>query len=214
VSFGDEITPEASRRVRALLGCLQADPVPGTRNLHPAYCSLLIKFDPCLATHAQVERGVRERLARAGALPPAAPRRVEVPVCYDEGFGPDLASLAESQHLKVDDVIRIHSQQTYTVFFLGFAPGFAYLGMVPEAIAVPRLAVPRRRVDCGSVGIAGQQTGIYPCPVPAGWQIIGRTPLAMFRADREPMALLAAGDEVRFRPIGPEEFVRIEKGGA
>ena len=213
VSFGDEIAPEANQQVRALLGRLQADPVAGTRNLHPAYSSLLIKFDPCRTTHAQVERAVRGHLARMGTAPAAAPRQVEIPVCYGQAFGPDLAGVAESQHLKVEDVVRIHSQQTYTVFFLGFAPGFAYLGMVPEAIAVPRLAVPRRRVEAGSVGIAGEQTGIYPCPVPGGWQIIGRTPLAMFQPDREPMALLAAGDEVRFRPIGPDEFERIQRHG-
>jgi len=99
------------------------------------------------------------------------------------------------------------------VYFLGFVPGFAYLGTVADEIAAPRLASPRRRVEAGSVGIAGHQTGIYPSPVPGGWRLIGRTPLSMFRAERDPMSLLAPGDEVRFRPICRDEYARIEAGG-
>jgi inhibitor of KinA len=134
-------------------------------------------------------------------------------VCYGGDFGPDLAQLASQRGLSVEDFIRIHSQTHYTVYFLGFVPGFVYLSMVPDEIAAPRLAAPRQRVEAGSVGIAGRQTGIYPCAVPGGWQLIGRTPLSMFRTDRDPMALLACGDEVRFRPIGPDEYVRIEEDG-
>ena len=118
------------------------------------------------------------------------------------------------QSLSPEDLIRIHAQTLYTVYFLGFVPGFAYLGVVPDAIAAPRLASPRQRVEAGSVGIAGRQTGIYPCAVPGGWQLIGRTPLGMFRADREPMSLLACGDEVKFRPIQRDEYVQIERSGA
>jgi inhibitor of KinA len=214
VSFGDQISLEAHGRVRALLASLQNEPVAGTVNLHPAYCSLLIKFDPRRTTHQHLERELRERTARMGPGPAGSRRQVEIPVCYDADFGPDLSSLAELRGLLIGDLIRIHSQQTYTVFFLGFVPGFAYLGTVPEAIAAPRLASPRRRVEAGSVGIAGHQTGVYPFPVPGGWQIIGKTPLSMFRADRDPMSLLAVGDEVRFRPIPVGEYVRIERGGA
>ena len=214
VSFGDQISLEAHRQVHWLLACLQNEPVAGMLNLHPAYCSLLIKFDPRRTTHQQVEREVRERMANMDPGSATGRRQVEIPVCYGVDFGPDLASLAELRGLLIDDLIRIHSQQTYTVFFLGFVPGFAYLGTVPETIAAPRLASPRRRVEAGSVGIAGHQTGVYPFAVPGGWQIIGKTPLAMFQADRDPMSLLAVGDEVRFRPIPFDEYVRIERGGA
>ena len=139
---------------------------------------------------------------------------MEVPVCYDAEFGPDLAQLADAAGLTTGQVVRLHSETTYTVYFLGFVPGFAYLGEVPETIAAARLAVPRRRVERGSVGIAGRQTGVYPCAVPGGWRLIGRTPLSMFRPDRDPMSLLLPGDEVRFRPISGEEFARIREAGA
>jgi inhibitor of KinA len=213
VSFGDQITREAHQRVRALLASLQSDPIAATVNLHPAYCSLLIKFDARRTTHEDVEREARERLARADWLEAAPVRQVAVPVCYGGDFGPDLAGVAHLHRLPIEDLIRIHSDETYTVYFLGFVPGFAYLGTVPDAIAAPRLSSPRQRVEAGSVAIAGRQTGIYPCPVPGGWRLIGRTPLAMFRADRDPMSLLAPGDQVRFLPISREQYVRIEKGG-
>ena len=213
VSFGDRITPEAHQRVVALTASLQDQPIAGVLNLHPAYCSLLIKFDLRRTRHEEIERLVQDRMRGAQPALAAAPRQVEIPVCYGGDFGPDLASLAALRRLRVDDLIRIHSQTAYTVFFLGFVPGFAYLGTLPDAIAAPRLSSPRRRVEAGSVGIAGRQTGIYPCPVPGGWNLIGRTPLSMFRIDRDPMALLACGDQVRFLPIGREEFDRMQKAG-
>jgi len=214
VSFGDHISHEAHQQVRALAGSLSGEPIAGTLNIHPAYCSLLIKFDLRRTTHQEVEREVRERLLRVDRAPATTPRQVQIPVCYGGEFGPDLAQLAGQHGLSVEDVIRIHAQAPYTVYFLGFVPGFAYLSMVPDAIAAPRLAVPRQRVEPGSVGIAGRQTGIYPCAVPGGWQLIGRTPLSMFRTDRDPMALLECGDEVRFHPIDSDEYHRIEKDGA
>ncbi|HUD24737.1 MAG TPA: 5-oxoprolinase subunit PxpB [Burkholderiaceae bacterium] len=211
VSFGDRIAAETHDRVRSLLASLQDAPIAGTRNLHPAYCSLLIKFDPLRTTHEAIEREVRDRIGRQDTTTAAAGRQVEIPLCYGGEFGPDLAPLAELRHLSIDDLIRTHSQAAYTVYFLGFVPGFAYLGTVPDTIAAPRLSSPRRRVEAGSVGIAGRQTGIYPCAVPGGWRLIGRTPLPLFRIDRQPMALLAPGDEVRFRPICGDEFVRIKE---
>ena len=171
------------------------------RNLHPAYCSLLIKFDPLLTDHATVERAVRERAAAMEQIVLPEPRVVEIPVSYGGESGPDLEDVARLCGLGVDEVIRIHSQARYLVYFLGFVPGFAYLGGLPDSIAAPRLPAPRKRVEAGSVGIAGSQTGVYPVPTPGGWRIIGRTSLTMFDANREPASLLALGDEVRFRPI-------------
>jgi inhibitor of KinA len=214
VSFGDRIDRAAHRRVRALLASLQQTPPAAIRNLHPAYCSLLIAFDPRGSTHQDLERAIRDRLDRLRPEAVAPGRPVEVPVCYDAEFGPDLAPLADAAGLTTGQVVRLHSETTYTVYFLGFVPGFAYLGEVPETIAAARLAVPRRRVERGSVGIAGRQTGVYPCAVPGGWRLIGRTPLSMFRPDRDPMSLLLPGDEVRFRPISGEEFARIREAGA
>lgn len=213
ISFGERIERGAHLRVRGLLASLQREPIAAVLNLHPAYCSLLVRFDPCRASHAELQEEIRRRFAGLDAGPAAAARQVEVPVCYGGEFGPDLEELALLAGLTEQEVVRLHSQTTYTAYFLGFVPGFAYLGAVPEQIAAARLAAPRRRVESGSVGIAGRQTGIYPCAVPGGWRLIGRTPLSLFRPDRDPMSLLLPGDEVRFRPICADEYPRVRGGG-
>ncbi len=204
ISFGDEISSGVHRKVRKLLLSLEQDRLPGVWNLHPAYCSLLLRFDPCQMEHSELERLVRERAAQLDRveLPPS--RIVEIPVCYGGETGPDLESVAAMHGMTADEVVRLHSEALYTVYFLGFVPGFAYLGGLPEVLATPRRASPRTRVEAGSVGIGGNQTGVYPFATPGGWQIIGRTTLEMFQADRESMSLLEIGDVVRFRPIGPE----------
>jgi len=107
--------------------------------------------------------------------------------------------------------IELHSSATYLVYFLGFVPGFAYLGGLPDELVTPRLVTPRRKVPAGSVGIAGNQTGVYPFATPGGWRLIGRTPVPVFRADREELSLLSIGDRVRFAPISTERFAALEK---
>ncbi len=207
--LGDEIGPEAHTRVVRLLRLLQAEPLEWVRNLQPAYCSLQVSFDACRVDHAQVEKALREYEERAedGGLP--SPRRIEIPVCYGGEFGPDLAGVAEMHGRTPEDVVGIHSSQIYRAYFLGFAPGFAYLGDLPEQIAIGRLETPRKKVAAGSVAIAGRQTAVYPFATPGGWRLIGRTPLRMFRADREPMGLISAGDEVHFSPITAEDFRKL-----
>jgi inhibitor of KinA len=189
---------------------LQREPLAWVRNLQPAYCSLLVSFDACVVDHAQVEATLRSYEKRAEEIALPVPRLVEILVCYGGEFGPDLEKVASLHGLKPERVIELHSSQTYHAYFLGFAPGFAYLGDLPDALATPRLATPRRKVPAGSVGIAGKQTAVYPFATPGGWNLLGRTPLHMFRVDREPMELLDVGDEVRFRPITHEEFSALE----
>jgi inhibitor of KinA len=211
VHFGDSITPESSERVLKLLRLLEADPLPAVRNLHPGYASLLIKFDALRTTHAELESELRGYLARLDETRLPAPRLVEIPVCYGDDFGPDLSDLARLHDLTIEDVIRTHTAPIYTVCFLGFAPGFAYLSGLPANLVTPRLATPRRQVQAGGVGIAGRQTGVYPCSTPGGWQLIGRTPLQMFRVDRSAMSLLNIGDRVRFTSISRQRFAAIEQ---
>jgi inhibitor of KinA len=127
-------------------------------------------------------------------------------VCYGGEFGPDLDEVAELHSITAAQAIELHASTHYLVYFLGFAPGFAYLGELPEALATPRLTMPRRSVPAGSVGIAGSQTGVYPISTPGGWRLLGRTPLAMFRPERAQMSLLSIGDHVRFVPISREQF--------
>jgi inhibitor of KinA len=206
VYLGDEIGLAAHERVLKLLRLLQKRPPKWLRNLQPAYCSLMVSFDTALVDHAEVEATLREYESRAEATRPPKVKTVEIPVCYGGEFGPDLDDVAKLHGLGRADVIRLHSSRPYHAYFLGFAPGFAYLGNLPGEIATPRLESPRRKVPAGSVGIAGRQTAVYPFTTPGGWRLIGRTPVTMFRPDRKPMELISIGAEVRFRPISPDRF--------
>jgi inhibitor of KinA len=171
----------------------------------------LIAFDPLRATFQQVEAYIREALAASGKSVAPSPRRVEIPVCYDDEFAPDVNEVAEQNALSREEVVAIHVTGRYYVHFIGFTPGFAYLGGMSERLATPRLASPRTSVPAGSVGIGGKQTAIYPSSTPGGWRLIGRTPVKLFFPDQEPYSLLALGDEVRFKKISREEFERLQK---
>jgi KipI family sensor histidine kinase inhibitor len=183
IYLGDTIGQATHRRVVRLLHLLQAEPLKWIRNIQPAYCSLLVSFDACTIDHATAESTLRKYLVRAEIEPAVEPRTVKIPVCYGGDLGPDLAEVAAMHGLSVQRVVEIHSTTTYYAYFLGFVPGFAYLGNLPEAIAAPRLATPRKTVPAGSVGIAGRQTGVYPFATPGGWRLIGRTPLQMFPSE-------------------------------
>ena len=209
VSFGQQITLASHQKVMKLLGLLLAEPIDGIRNLHPAYCSLLIKFDPLQLDHDQLQSKLFTYLRRLEQASLPKPRRAEIPVCYGGEFGPDLNEVASLHGITPAQAVELHSSSTYIVYFLGFAPGFAYLVGLPEALASPRLETPRVIVPEGSVGIAGNQTAVYPFATPGGWRLIGRTPVAMFRGDRTPMALLQIGDHVQFRPIPKERFAEF-----
>ena len=210
VYFGQEITIEAHQQVRKMLRLLQLEPVAGVHNLHPAYSSLLVKFDGLRLRHDEVESILRRYLERLEEIKLPEPRLVEIPVCYGGELGPDLAEVCAIHGLTPAQAIEMHASTEYLVYFLGFVPGFAYLGELPEALVTPRLAAPRRRASSGSVGIAGNQTGVYPFAMPGGWRLIGRTPIAMFRPDRNNMSFLSTGDRVRFTPISSARFAALE----
>jgi inhibitor of KinA len=207
----NQITLHAHQQVMKLLRLLQQEPISGIRNIHPAYCSLLVNFDGLRLQHEEVATILRQYLDRLEEVDLPEPRHVEIPVCYAGVFGPDLSEVCGLHGLTAAQVIELHSSATYLVYFLGFVPGFAYLGELPKELVTPRLASPRRKVPAGSVGIAGNQTGVYPFATPGGWRLLGRTPLAMFRADREGLSLLSIGDRVRFIPISAERFAALEK---
>ncbi|PYT18286.1 MAG: hypothetical protein DMG59_04775 [Acidobacteria bacterium] len=211
IYFGQRITLEAHRRVVKLLRLLESEPIEGIRNLHPAYCSLLVKFDALSLGHEELESSLRSYLDRLEDVRLADPRQVEIPVCYGGEFGPDLKDVAALHGMTPDQVIDLYASTTYVVYFLGFVPGFAYLGGLPEALATPRLPAPRKKVPAGSIGIAGNQTGVYPFSTPGGWRLIGRTPLGMFRPDRKNMSLLSIGDRVRFPPVSEARFAALER---
>ena len=210
IYFGEDITLQAHEQVRRLLSVLEREPIAGVCNLHPAYCSLLLKFNPLETRHDELERALRDRLSRLDAVQLPEPREVEIPVCYGGSFGPDLDEVCGLHGLTPQQAIELHTSTTYVVYFLGFVPGFAYLGELPAELNTPRLATPRRQVPAGSVGIAGNQTGVYPFATPGGWRLIGRTPAPMFCAERDAFSLLAIGDRVRFVAISRERFAELE----
>jgi len=211
IYFGQKITLEATENVRKLLRLLEAKPIAGIRNLHPAYCSLLVKFDPLKWWHEDLESKLQGYLDRLEKVKLPEPREIKIPVCYGGEFGPDLEDVAATHGTTTERVVDLHSSATYLVYFLGFVPGFAYLGELPQELLIPRLPAPRKKVPAGSVGIAGNQTGVYPFETPGGWRLLGRTPLAMFQTNRSDLSLLSIGDRVRFVPISRERFSELQR---
>ena len=209
-----QITLEANEKARRLLRLLELEPVAGVRNLHPAYCSLLIKFDALRMGHDELEAILRRYLERLKEVDLPEARLVEIPVCYGGEFGPDLAEVCKLRGMTEAQAIELHASAEYLVYFLGFVPGFAYLGELSKELVTPRLSAPRRKVAAGSVGIAGNQTGVYPFATPGGWRLIGRTPIKMFRAEKDGLSLLSIGDRVRFAPVSAERFVELERACA
>jgi inhibitor of KinA len=210
VYLGEHIALSAHERVWKLLRLLQKEPPPWLRNVQPAYTSLMVTFDACQTDHAVVEVVLRQYDQRAKLARRPKARTVEISVCYGGDFGPDLEEVAALHRLKPQEVIKLHTSHCYHAYFLGFAPGFAYLGDVPDEIATPRRDSPRKNVVAGSVGIAARQTAVYPFATPGGWNLIGRTPVEIFRSDRKPMGLISMGDQVKFRAISREEFRKRE----
>jgi inhibitor of KinA len=210
VQFDQRITLDAHQRVRKLLRLLEREPVSGIRNLNPAYCSILVNFDPLKLNHTDLGAILLGYSGRLDTIDLPEPRELQIPTCYGGDFGPDLNEVAALHEMTPARVIELHSSVSYIVYFLGFVPGFAYLGELPDALATPRLDSPRRSTPPGSVGIAGNQTGVYPFATPGGWRLIGRTPTAMFRPDQKALSFLSIGDRVRFAPISPDQFAGLE----
>lgn len=211
IEFGDGIDPEANQRVIALKLAIEAADIPGVLESVPTYRSLLVYFEPLRISASELRETIC-RLRQSATVHERPGRKlVEIPAAYGGEFGPDLEVVAKHNNLSAEEVVRIHCGARYLIYMLGFMPGFPYLGGLSPKIAAPRKTTPRLKIPAGSVGIAGNQTGIYPTESPGGWQIIGRTPLKLFEPAREPPALLSAGDYLTFVRLTPEEFAAIEK---
>jgi len=205
VQFGKSISVEAHTKVARLTNLVLANMPKGFLNVHPAYNSVLVSFDPSQIDLGSVERVIRN-LAGNSLSSPREERVITIPTCYNSELGPDLADVARHCRLSEDEVVRTHATADYLVYFLGFTPGFPYMGGMPTKLATPRLGTPRRQVPAGSVAIGGSQTGIYSVDSPGGWRIIGQTPLRLFDASLDPPTLLRLGDRVRFKSISLAEF--------
>jgi inhibitor of KinA len=211
VEYGDSIHPEVNLKVRAMAGLLETRPLEGLQEVVPTYRSLLLIYDPMATQPQTLIRGLRSLEKGMSGIQVPPPRELEIPVCYGGEFGPDIEFVANYHGLAVEDVIRIHSSPRYQIYMMGFTPGFPFLGGLPELLATPRLETPRLSVPAGSVAIAANQTGIYPITSPGGWRLIGRTPLRLFRPEKEQPFLYRAGDFIIFRPINREEFHLLAK---
>ena len=198
VRLGEEIDVNINKRVHALSAFIDLSPPEGMIETVPAYATLAIHYNPLILTYAEIQQWVREKLEGMENVNPSKPRQFEVPVRYGDEYGVDLKSVAEYHGLHVEDVIRIHSEKTYTIYMMGFTPGFPYMGKLDNAIVTPRLETPRTHVPAGTVAIAGSQTGIYPIDSPGGWRLIGHTSLRLFDPSSDSPFLFSPGDEVRF----------------
>lgn len=215
LELADGLDLAANVRAQRVADALRAARIEGVTDVVGAITTVTVHFAASTAAGARhLRASLRARLtdalgaAEAGAAADARPA-VEIPVCYEAAFAPDLAEVAAASGLTPDEVVRRHAASAHRVLMMGFAPGFAYLGGLDPRLAVPRRATPRPRVDAGAVGIAGGQTAVYPFVTPGGWNIIGRTPLAMFDAGREPPSVLGPGERVVFVPIDAAAYARL-----
>jgi KipI family sensor histidine kinase inhibitor len=212
----------ANRKARAAAAKISAAALPGVTDVVPALTTVGVHYRPCAVPLAATKQIPFEALASLmeGVLHQVEPSScaassvIEIPVCYGGEYGPDLEDVAAACGLTPAQVIELHSEAAIDVMMLGFAPGHPYVGRFDERLAPPRRATPRTAVAAGSIGLANRQTVIYPMVLPGGWNLIGRTPLALFDPDRESPCLLAAGDRVRFVPITVAQFASIQAGAA
>jgi KipI family sensor histidine kinase inhibitor len=212
VKFGDTIDLSINHKVHTLCRAIEQVGIVGVGECVPTYASLLVYYDPLRTSYERLVFQLKDLEPKLDAFSAKIKTRgIVVPTVYGGEFGPDLPDMAKRHNLTEEEVIRIHSETEYVVYMIGFIEGFPYMGKIPDTIATPRLETPRLKIPAGSVGIAGNQTGIYPCESPGGWRIIGRTPLELFDPYAEQPALFQPGDRVKFKPITEEEFEALKE---
>jgi len=207
VYAGEAMSEESADKILALYAAVISSKIAGLIELIPSYTTLYLQFDIRQHTHESLWSIVRALSAHTTAVEETRDRQVIIPTYYDPEVGLDLARISSLHSLDIKTVIDLHSNCTYRVYAIGFAPGFAYMGSVSQQIATPRLSTPRKKIAQGSVAIANTQCAVYPSDSPGGWNILGRTPVKMFDQTAEGFSYLHPGDRVRFVPITREEFV-------
>jgi inhibitor of KinA len=213
VEFGDTVDRELNARVLALDAAIAQAGIAGVVETVPTFRSLMVHYDPRTTSAAALREAIRPLLDREGGA--RARRRVwTIPVCYEGGCAPDLDEVAERTGRSREEVVALHAEPVYRVYMLGFLPGFPYLGDLPEPLRLPRRENPRTRVPAGSVAIAISLSAVYPVESPGGWHLIGNTPVTFFDLGRDPPALLAPGDGVRFRPVTADEHAELRRSAA
>jgi len=220
IELGKDIHIQTQQKVQFIASILDNHTKDWMIEYIPAFTTVTLFYDPFkIMRHAKkgelpynyVRSWLESFLTGVAVENKITQRMIEIPVCYGGELGPDLEFVARHNNLSEDEVIQLHSAGDYLVYMIGFAPGFPYIGGMSEKIATPRKETPRLKIPPRSVGIAGKQTGVYPIETPGGWQLIGRTPLELFRPEKHPPTLLRPGDRIRFYPISYEEY--LELGG-
>jgi len=204
--FGDSISESMVRRVIGLGIWVEDEDIAGVLDVVPAFASLMIHFDPDVVEMVDLSRLLDEKIRSAQVEEIESGPVLDIPVCYHPSAAPDLAELARHCGMSQEEVVQRHSASAFRVYMLGFIPGFVYLGGMDDALSCPRRASPRVSVPKGSIGIAGNQTGIYSLESPGGWQIIGRTPISLFELNRDPPFWAKHMQEIRFTPISMDEL--------
>lgn len=209
VLFGDAVTPELNRTIQLFCQKLMDFPIKGVAEWVPAYDSVGVYYDLNVISFAGISAEIEKLHVKKTKGKSVPTRLLHIPVVYGGEYGPDLARVAAYNDCSVDEVVSLHQSQECLVYMLGFLPGFPYLGGMTPKIATPRLENPRDKIAAGSVGIADEQTGIYPVASPGGWNIIGRTPIKLFDSEIQEPILFRAGDYVKFDAVSDAKFSKI-----
>ncbi|MBU5485112.1 5-oxoprolinase subunit PxpB [Clostridium sp. MSJ-11] len=211
IEYGNEISEDISNKVRYMMVVLESNKIQGIVEIVPTYRSLMIHYDALTIGYDDLVKELKLLEDKLEDISLPEPEVIEIPTVYGGEYGPDIENVAHHNGITLEEVIKIHSSKEYLIYMLGFTPGFPYLGGMDEKISTPRLKEPRTKINRGSVGIAGSQTGIYPIDSPGGWQLIGRTPLKLYEPNREVPILLKAGNYIKFVPISKNQYKIIEK---
>jgi KipI family sensor histidine kinase inhibitor len=210
VKVGNDITPETNRKIRDFVSAIDNANIKGIIELIPAYNEIQVCYNPKEISYTELLEKLRDLENKTTKSKKVKTKLIYVPVCYEKEFAIDISVVAKTNNITVQEVIKIHTDSEYLVYMLGFTPGFCYLGGMNKKIATPRKENPRNKIEAGAVGIAGNQTGIYPIDSPGGWQIIGKTPLKLFDPKRKPEFLVEAGNYLKFYSISRTEFDKID----
>lgn len=213
MEFENKISPEISRQIRSIMDTLEDQDYYrdlGIKELIPTYRSILLLFDPLKVDIGSLKKRLEEIVKSINIKEEGTKRIIVIPTYYGGDMGPDLPYVAQRAGISEEEVIKIHKKPDYLVYMLGFTPGFTYLGGLDPRIATPRLESSRLKIPAGSVGIADEQTGIYPIDSPGGWQLIGRTPVKLMIEENDPPVLVRAGDYIRFRRVSLDEYTEIK----
>lgn len=214
MEFGSVIDEAVGGEVKRVLHAVEAENIKGVEEVVPTFRSLLVYYRPELISYKKLVKKLEALYARPAAAENNTKRIIHIPVCYAGEFGEDIKDVAAHTGLTESEIIALHSEKPYLIYMLGFLPGFAYLGGLDKRLHTPRLKNPRTKIPQGSVGIGGEQTGIYPLASPGGWRLIGRTPVKPYDPLRKEPFLYKAGEYIKFDPVSLEEYAAIEKAVA